>query len=282
MPFMCRRPPALFRLFGRELGVALCGRLTSTKYDPTTAFRYMPSMPSIPVSHCPAESPPPIVVASCRAPVVQGPARRDHQTASAGPSGRKPDRIRCACCTEVSRSVGCRFSAGPESPDCDRIALRENGPNLVTPLPSRRPNQGQERSRLKGYVNSILLKREVGADTRPGIVVSVAMSGELMQWHVHLHIHDTVAIKQILDHLGLAEPEDTKPPPAVDEVVRVPVDEEGSRARGTLRRAGFPWIPWIPLYRLSPEGASPSLRHAEESWEDASRCALAPPLQGHG
>jgi len=41
------------------------------------------------------------------------------------------------------------------------------------------------------------------------------------------YLHDTVAIKQILDHLGLAEPEDTKPPPALHQVVRVPLDEEG-------------------------------------------------------
>ena len=37
------------------------------------------------------------------------------------------------------------------------------------------------------------------------------------------YIHDTVAMKQILDYLGLSPPEEPKPPP----VVRVPVDEEG-------------------------------------------------------
>ena len=41
------------------------------------------------------------------------------------------------------------------------------------------------------------------------------------------YLHDTVAIQQILDHLGLSPPEEPKPPPAVHEVVRVPVDEEG-------------------------------------------------------
>jgi hypothetical protein len=40
-------------------------------------------------------------------------------------------------------------------------------------------------------------------------------------------LHDQVAIKQILEHLGLSPPEEPKPPPAVHEVVRVPVDEEG-------------------------------------------------------
>ena len=29
------------------------------------------------------------------------------------------------------------------------------------------------------------MRREVGADTRPGIVVSIATSGDLLQWHVH-------------------------------------------------------------------------------------------------
>ena len=32
------------------------------------------------------------------------------------------------------------------------------------------------------------MRREVGADTRPGIVVSIATSGDLLQWHVHLHV----------------------------------------------------------------------------------------------
>jgi hypothetical protein len=32
------------------------------------------------------------------------------------------------------------------------------------------------------------MKRHVGADTRPGIVVSIATSGELLQWHPHGHL----------------------------------------------------------------------------------------------
>ena len=41
------------------------------------------------------------------------------------------------------------------------------------------------------------------------------------------YLHDQVAIKQILEHLGLSPPEEPKPPPAVHELVRVPVDQEG-------------------------------------------------------
>jgi hypothetical protein len=41
------------------------------------------------------------------------------------------------------------------------------------------------------------------------------------------YLHDQVAIRRILDHLGLSPPEEPKPPPAVHQVVRVPVDEEG-------------------------------------------------------
>jgi len=41
------------------------------------------------------------------------------------------------------------------------------------------------------------------------------------------YLHDQVSISKILDHLGLSPPETTKPPPAVPEVMRVPVDEEG-------------------------------------------------------
>jgi hypothetical protein len=41
------------------------------------------------------------------------------------------------------------------------------------------------------------------------------------------YLHDLVAIKQVLAHLGFSPREEPKPPPAVHEVVRVPVDEEG-------------------------------------------------------
>ena len=41
------------------------------------------------------------------------------------------------------------------------------------------------------------------------------------------YLHDQVAIKQILEHLGLSPPEYPQPPPVVPEAVRVPVDEEG-------------------------------------------------------
>jgi hypothetical protein len=43
------------------------------------------------------------------------------------------------------------------------------------------------------------------------------------------YLHDQVATKQVLAHLGLSPPEEPKPPPAVLEVVRVPVDEEGRK-----------------------------------------------------
>jgi hypothetical protein len=39
------------------------------------------------------------------------------------------------------------------------------------------------------------------------------------------YITDTLAIRRILDHLGLSPPEE--PPPDVREVVRVPVDDQG-------------------------------------------------------
>jgi hypothetical protein len=32
------------------------------------------------------------------------------------------------------------------------------------------------------------VRREIGEDARPGIVVSIATAGDLLQWHVHLHI----------------------------------------------------------------------------------------------
>ena len=39
------------------------------------------------------------------------------------------------------------------------------------------------------------------------------------------YLHDQVAVRQILDHLGLSPPEEPKPLPPMHEVVRVPVEE---------------------------------------------------------
>jgi hypothetical protein len=39
------------------------------------------------------------------------------------------------------------------------------------------------------------------------------------------NLHDQISIKRILDHLGLSEPEDERPPPP--DVRYVPVDDEG-------------------------------------------------------
>jgi hypothetical protein len=44
--------------------------------------------------------------------------------------------------------------------------------------------------------------------------------------------------RAVLDHLGLSPPEEPKLPPAVPEVVRVPVDEEGWKLEGILRADG--------------------------------------------
>jgi hypothetical protein len=41
------------------------------------------------------------------------------------------------------------------------------------------------------------------------------------------YITDSLAIKQILDHLGLWPAEENKPPPAPREIRAVPVDDEG-------------------------------------------------------
>jgi hypothetical protein len=41
------------------------------------------------------------------------------------------------------------------------------------------------------------------------------------------YLHDQVAIKRVLAYLGLSPPGEPKPPPAVHEVVRVPIDQEG-------------------------------------------------------
>ena len=57
-------------------------------------------------------------------------------------------------------------------------------PELLDPiLVSREIVLSLLREELSEY-----MRKELGADTRPGIVVSVATSGDLLQWHVHLHV----------------------------------------------------------------------------------------------
>jgi hypothetical protein len=46
------------------------------------------------------------------------------------------------------------------------------------------------------------------------------------------YVTDSVAIRQILDHLDLS-PLEKPPPPDAREVVRVPVDDEGDRSEPT-------------------------------------------------
>jgi hypothetical protein len=82
------------------------------------------------------------------------------------------------------------------------------------------------RSRFRGYATSSPAPRprpphREDFSCRPAHVSQVR--GEAQD----RGLHDLVAIKQLLAHLGLSPPEEPKPPPAVHEVVRVPVDEEG-------------------------------------------------------
>jgi hypothetical protein len=43
------------------------------------------------------------------------------------------------------------------------------------------------------------------------------------------YVTDEISVKRILTELGLSPPQEPKPPQAVQEVVRVPVDEEGRK-----------------------------------------------------
>ena len=61
-------------------------------------------------------------------------------------------------------------------------------PRLLRPLFRRRRELLLDLSQCGAEALSEYMRREVGADTRLGIVVSVATSGDLLQWHVHLHV----------------------------------------------------------------------------------------------
>ena len=61
-------------------------------------------------------------------------------------------------------------------------------PRLLRPLFRRRRELLLDLSQCGAEALSEYIRREVGAHMQPGIVVSVATSGDLLQWHVHLHI----------------------------------------------------------------------------------------------
>ena len=68
----------------------------------------------------------------------------------------------------------------------------------------------------------------MGAPHREGLSCRPAHVSQVWgKLKIVAYLHDQVAIKQVLAHLGLSPPQEPKPPPAVHEVARVPVDEEG-------------------------------------------------------
>jgi hypothetical protein len=61
-------------------------------------------------------------------------------------------------------------------------------PRLLRGIFRRRRELVLDLSQCSAEALSEYLKREVGVDMRPGIVVSVASAGDLLQWHPHGHI----------------------------------------------------------------------------------------------
>jgi len=61
-------------------------------------------------------------------------------------------------------------------------------PRLLRGIFRRRRELLLDLSQCSAEALSEYLRREVGVDTRPGIVVSVASAGDLLQWHPHGHI----------------------------------------------------------------------------------------------
>ena len=64
-------------------------------------------------------------------------------------------------------------------------------PRLLRPLFRRRRELLTELGRAAAEAVSELVRRGVGGDARPGIVVSIATAGDLVQWHPHLHLLTT-------------------------------------------------------------------------------------------
>jgi len=116
-------------------------------------------------------------------------------------------------CSECRRSVLVAFSCRGRSfcPSCEKKKqllwaewLREELlapvphrhvvltiPRLLRPLLRRRRDLLTELARAGAEATVELVRRGAGRDLRPGLVVSVATAGDLLQWHPHLHLLTT-------------------------------------------------------------------------------------------
>jgi hypothetical protein len=61
-------------------------------------------------------------------------------------------------------------------------------PRLLRPLFRRRRELLTELGRAAAEAVSELVRRGLGDDARPGVVLSIATAGDLVQWHPHLHL----------------------------------------------------------------------------------------------
>jgi len=64
-------------------------------------------------------------------------------------------------------------------------------PDCSDPCSAAGASCSRELGRAAAEATSELVRRGVGADARPGIVVSIATAGDLVQWHPHLHLLTT-------------------------------------------------------------------------------------------
>jgi hypothetical protein len=112
--------------------------------------------------------------------------------------------ISCACLESKQRMSGI-IAPCDGFDDCHINACRANQPTIITLL---HWSASWARFIAKVYDVDSLTRRKCG-----GTLKIVA------------YLHDTVSIRRILDHLGLSEPEDERPPSL--DVRYVPVDDEG-------------------------------------------------------
>ena len=61
-------------------------------------------------------------------------------------------------------------------------------PRLLRPLFRRRRDLLTELARAGAEATVELVRRAAGDGVRPGLVVSLATAGDLLQWHPHLHL----------------------------------------------------------------------------------------------
>ena len=94
----------------------------------------------------------------------------------------------CPSCEKKRQILWAEWLCGQVLADVAHRHVVLTIPRLLRPLFRRRRELLTELGRAAAEAVSELVRRSLGDDASPGVVVSIATAGDLVQWHPHLHL----------------------------------------------------------------------------------------------